>query len=476
MIKERAKTVLIFALVFSMLTLMLKYWYEKSTFLMSGGLPEKYSGTILSDIMNTMTGERIESTEESVAEINKNFITPSVIMLTKNGQQYTVAWDNAYSEIGASKMSSNNMLVNEMLSEIFDTANKNDYTKSDKEEWDKAILSDGIYIDYGKELPVSAIKAASGAESKTVCQFYTRYIFISVIDEAKDGEYNDYGILFKSESGECNKSKIKRVLDTTALFDELRISGSADWYRPSDKKIYAENILTKKTVNLNNITIDSYGINEDGQFTNEAVTSVLNAFEYYTSPLRKYNQEDAVVYVDSGNVVAFYNNGRIEYRAEAFTKGISVAEMLGIRSKNEVNEEDYIKAADMILKRMDGRLTGGYGSLEINGVRFDQAEGCTVIEFSYYLYGMKINGGEDAAARIKIKEGNIYYVELTPGNYVLDDKKTRLMNPSETIEIAKTELADGEYIKYIYPEYEKTNKSDNTMTFVPRWIIKIDTE
>lgn len=217
---------------------------------------------------------------------------------------------------------------------VFESALSGDRQESATEsEWYQALKTKSLYVTYPVKYHISVISDIFEIKEPKL-KINSMDSFVIYADNSSDGFLT---VIIKDSSDVYKKCYVtydvenfKTLLDTNAKSSvgSLPYSFELNFDKAGDSKqkvlIGSEVLLSINPTSYTGLTRNIATVTADGNYNNQVIDNVLKGFGYNSSSIRKYIDNDDVVYVENYGTVRINKSGYIEYKAITGDKGIDL--------------------------------------------------------------------------------------------------------------------------------------------------------
>lgn len=393
-------------------------------------------------------------------EKNERLITPSFIGLKRDKM------------LAASTPDAKNELLREIspfISELFsDVSTTLEFSSQDSAydhiENEISNRGDYIYLSFPCDIPASAVCTLMGTESakEQSHPFSLKELYIFC---------DENGAL----SGLCtdkngNAATLNVRSRTSLSFESLeRTVNENEGMKEFDFAVSGNKKYPVFNGSVANFNIAAYNDTEGNVLEAPvALNGILSAFGFDPNNTRFFRSGNAVTYVEQFGELSVTDSGDVLYTREA--EGLPLSKLCG-KIKDSYSFADKISAAYNIIASLDKEIYGGYASLSIDGVGYEEGE--LILTFCYNADGIKIDDGKNAA-ELRFGNDSLAYAKVSakkymPLNNVYSDIPQKLL-----FTLYKKELETKKTLPYSFlPVY---TVSDSEGVFVAKYAFVYDSE
>lgn len=319
--KETIKTIILSLLIINCIQLTAQIWLNKKLW------PDGYD--FFSYVTNVpVIGDVVSflNKNSSAGQIADATTMPDKIVINGGGARtVTHSSNNDFFEIID--------FISPYIGKVFSTQGQ----ELTEQEWQTMLRGKSVYVEFGFQIDAHNLAAIFDTTAVDAARFGNADTMIlypeSVINTTSVCFKNKAsGTIIKYSVGGDTDKLAKFIEDKTigkkhehAFAFELRLDGNAQ--SAVERKVLLESdvLLTMESEPQSKLIVSSIFRDEDA--VSEIGDSVLNAFGYNPSQLRKtVNQDGIVSYVENGATVKIYPDGLIEYTAVTVNEGIKISE------------------------------------------------------------------------------------------------------------------------------------------------------
>ena len=316
---------------------------------------------------------------------------------------YTFGEGRCVFQYNADSMSSTYSHLGTAVSEALGSSEG--FEPADEEQWRSALAKEGLYLDYGADVPLEILSAWMGTSAPENFEGKTAHRILL----AKNGDKTDLYIM-PGESGEVFRcSTALRFATLSSVFAGMEPTGGSFAFELGDgfEKLQPYNLIINReyTAKTLNVLIPAA--------SSDSVKNLLKALDVNTAKASPYPEADGtLVYVESDCTVRLSGDGFLTYKAIAENGTVSVEMKKGLESVQAAAEA-------LAIAESSGVLSGSGVRAYLESVSRD--EGGITVKFGRMADGIPVrrNDGE-SFIEMTVTDGVVTYfsmdlTELAPG-------------------------------------------------------------
>lgn len=475
-IAEHLKNITLAVLFVLTLVLVTQLWMQRGFDVSDEGLPPKYSGTLFEKMFNYFSDSNEGETELIIGKLKEKQLKPYIVGKKLNKTVYCSDFtEKSINECAKEAFS--------ILKQLLSSARQSGLTEGENAffTWFDALKNEGIYIDFGKEIPIIVLRAFLAVNSFELDDHEIRYIYIVRTDKGATVYLTNKD---KSVTAfiECNDNITDK--EYTELDEKLAAASMRGMFVfDADDEAELENTVAEQTLLLLQTGLPEFSIKRD-EFSlfyllddsiidanTSIINTVLSAFGYNIHNLNSYQLDRSMIYVQRDTTVRIYEDGQILYNAQSESNGLSVVSLLGTLAGGTMDVGQYARAAYSLILQLDQSFIGGTGATaELIKTVYDESDRRFDFYFGYNSGGISIENEKGYHIKISIKDGYITEADIALCSYSMLDRSGRIPATS-TVFIFNDESAEETmYVEDAMLYMNEASENEDKLIY-PQWVI-----
>ncbi len=281
------------------------------------------------------------------------------------------------------------------------------------EEFSAALLSEGLLLDLGRELPLDTLTMlTSSQEGESVL---ARELFLTLFE----GEVHLYN---PSDIGTRYVFAEEGLTRTFDDFIEL-VSEAYDAKTVDIGIVDVEELLNPAVLATSSApypVIISYNplYTDESTVATYVLEGALAPFNYnISSPRRDEGEDGSIVFVENYSSITLYPSGTLEFRASDTTRGLPLSTYVNPQS-GTYTTLDLIAGAYTFLDSLLPQTTGApMGTLRLHSAAYNEEQDSVDLYFEYCVNGISVVSDEPPV-HIVYTEGYFSYVSILFKSYI----------------------------------------------------------
>ncbi len=400
MTKERIKTVLLVILVLSSLFLSGEIWFGEKLWPEGYDFFSVYKETFFGRIANWFKGDSETLSIDDTGTLDSIF-APKTTMLSFDEGRLTFDSTDDEGKLVTGK-------INEVLKESFVSSK---ISSISEENWQNALVQNGIYADYSVPVSVRAMMDFLGLERSSQAPFDS---FDQMIILIGDGTKTAIPVYFRNSETDVHQSVItsfskdnlleflsvystKPMLNLAYSF-ELNLDKKVEGAGQDHQKVILDPyiLLPLDSMEMNSIKQDYISIADNSD-------KILLAMGYNKNTVRRFTRTDTTLFVDSKSTLTLGRN-YIEYEASGDRNGIQIGSDSNITTA-------AAGSASLIDKILSCFEINENTKLFISTPLTDEKQDEYTLHFDYLYDAVPVNIGEHGCT-VTVKNGNITNMKI----------------------------------------------------------------
>lgn len=423
--KEPAKSVLLALLICSAMFLTCRVWIYGELMPM-----QKFSvGGMMEFLRSGMAGGYTTLSSNTLQAGDNHLFIPTMAQVTEDGQQQAVA-------VNARQLYDVHVLVRDLMISMYSGTNVKVEDDISQEEWQKAVESDGLLLDFGTSLTSGLYweyLVENGLKKDHIPSFSFQYLCIA----------QDQGVYFHSSDGQTVRmalpvgTAVADVMETVQNMQQGRAQYHFAWQEESqvveqalERGLCSDQLLPAQAVYVPVLESSNPLSGDDAPLRQEWKDKILQYFSYNPATLMYYTTATGENYVESSSILRLDYDGTVEYRTSEGKRGISILTETN-SADGALSEYELVRGVYEFLSRMDATLRGGEAQLSYAGMRANGQDSITVY-FRYNCEGVDIydaamTGVEGCPIQVKVEGGYITYLYMQVRNYTVREGRVPVL-------------------------------------------------
>lgn len=468
--REPAKSVLLGALICSAMFLTCRVWIYGELMPM-----QKFSvGGMLQFLRNGMTQGYATLSSNTLQAADNHLFIPNVVQVTKDGETQTVA-------VNARQLYDTHVLVRDLLVSMYSGTTVRVTKSVSQEEWQQAVQSDGVLLDFGTQLTSNLYweyLGENGMKDTRIEDFSFRYLCVA----------QGKGVYFRSAQGETvllpmtTGAPVTDVIDMVRSMQQGRGQYHFAWQDDSavvqqalERGLSADQLLPEQAVYVPVLEVSNPLSADNAELRQQWKDKILQYFAYNPATLMYYTTDEGENYVESSSILRLDYDGTVEYRASEGKRGISILTESN-SADGALSEYELVRGVYEFLSRMDPTLRGGDAQIRYVGMREGDEDSITLY-FRYNcegvdIYDTSISEAEGCSIQVEVQGGYITHLTMRMRNYVVREGRLPVLR----VQAALASLGQAQQgSNYALEMYYLDDASDSVVTAgYWQWQQKID--
>lgn len=466
--KERIKSIILITLVISSLLLTGKLWLGENLWPEGvhffSGLESKFSALF----------------SQQTSEDSRNILFPShVIAYTvKNSDHASYALTSANENYAAARSFCNGAIANAL------TQPQKYFSSVDEAAWKNALFTNGIYLDYGTEIPSDVFCAFSGVSEQVELVSALPSIRYAIIT-SEGNLVSNISVYLRDAS-----DRYLKISTTQPKGDLTDLLNSLEEYVTPDNRFSFFIGADTPTGSMGEVLFDSYLLLTESEtalaqiyatnpiydytqqdWNAKDATQLLHCFSMNPKTAKKYTDaEENIIFLQNHATLKVSKNGLVEYTAAAGQKGFALSESPS--ANTTANARSAVALAYDVYSAFSERTPRLYMST------FSATGTNNKISLDYNIDGTKVltdlNGGH--AADIEIQDGYVQRFALLLRSYEKTEEITLLPSSYVAVDQVFATLDAGTESKKIENMFVAYHDDTAATLLQPNWFIQLEND
>ncbi len=466
--KERIKDIVLIALVLCSLLLTGKIWLNDKLW------PDGYN------FFTQLHGKFSALFSDETTEDTRNLLSPAHMIA------YTVK-NSDHASYAVTKSNENYLAVRSFCDETLATAlaqPQKNITAVDEAAWKNALFTNGMYLDYGTNIPGSVFCALSGVSTQTVIAGIApniRYAIITsegnivsnIVVYLRDAQNNSFKIATQQ-----SKASLTTVLDS--LKDYVTPNNRFSFFIGADTATSEMGevlfnsylLLTENETQLPGLSVQN-PIYEDGSYelSQSFAEKLLRCFSMNPKTAKKYTDaEENIIFLQNQSTLKISKSGHVEYTAATGQNGFALPET------NSMDHAALARGAVGLIYDVYNVFSDQPAQLYMTDLAVSDAQ--FNLGLDYNINGAKVitdlSGAH--AASIQIVNGYVQHVSVLLRAYAPTEQLTTLPSSYTAVDRIFAQLETDNQNTVIENMFIGYYDRGANAELQPTWFIKLEDE